>query len=57
METLGYIYTIILYALKKKISVEDALEMIREKILEQDKETKQGQITSQKKYEGDLVHK
>ena len=48
METLGYIFTIILYALKKKISVEDALEMIREKILEQDKETKQGQITSQK---------
>ena len=37
METLGYIYVIILYACKKKISVEDALEMIRKKILEQNK--------------------
>lgn len=41
METLGYIYTIILYVLKKKISVEDALEMISAKLLEQDKETTQ----------------
>lgn len=47
MKTLGYIYVIILYAYKKKISVEDALEMIRAKLLEQDKETMQGQITPQ----------
>jgi hypothetical protein len=42
METLGYIYIIILYVFKKKISVEAPLEMIRAKLLEDEKETKQG---------------
>ena len=36
MDKLGYIYTIIRSALEKKISVDNALEMIKAKLLEQD---------------------
>ena len=38
MKTLGYIYAVILYVFKEKISVNNALEMIRAKILEQGEE-------------------
>lgn len=37
MEKLGYIYAVILYAFEKKISVDDALEMIRAKLSVQSK--------------------
>lgn len=36
MEKLGYIYAIILHVFKEKISVDEALEMIRAKLSEQD---------------------
>jgi len=49
MKKLGYIYAVILYALRKKISVEDALEMIRAKILEPDEERMPKQIKHHKK--------
>ena len=49
MKKLGYIYAVILYVFKKKISVEDALEMIRAKILEPDEETMPKQMKSHKK--------
>mgnify|MGYP003427564559 len=49
MKKLGYIYAVILYVFKKKISVEDALEKIRAKILEPDEETMPKQIKSHKK--------
>ena len=39
METLGYIYAAIQYVFEKKLSVDKALEMIRTKLLEQDKST------------------
>lgn len=48
METLGYIYAVIYYALRKKISVEIALEIIRKKLLEQDKGMTQGQLSLHK---------
>lgn len=43
METLGYIYAVLLYVFEKKISPEEALEMIRDKFLEQDKKKIRGQ--------------
>ena len=49
MKKLGYIYAVILYAFRKKISVEEALEMIRAKILEPDEETMPKQIKPHKK--------
>ena len=39
METLGYIYAAIQYVFEKKFSVDETLEMIRTKLLEQGKST------------------
>lgn len=49
METLGYIYGIMICVFNKKISVEEALEIIRAKLLEQDKDSGRKHITPHKK--------